>query len=681
MAVIDRREPDADRDKPRPARPSGRRKLLIAAELLTAAWVVPILATALHVAWLMVPVLLVGTASLLRVGRTLLDRLVIAAALLAGLLIVAGMLFSFWPWHLRPIAVAGLADTVLVVACLWHKSAPQLPIRIRATDAIILAGPVVAWLLLRRPVHGKTFANALPYLAPDHDFSNHYSLFDAIHRIGGYPFVRPGPAAPYLGEMTQYPPGAHYLYVVLDVFRRSTTDPGGSTGELVRYTQYETLGFCLLTLAVPWAARWIAGPSVTGWRRVLITATASAFCVFGQLSSLFWQSFDGEVLGLAFVAVTVALMIRPPGSVSEQIVLAAVLLTAVAYVYSLFLVNVGIAALVALCSRRAVRARGKPRDLMIRLGAAALVLSAVPLLAGLKLHPIGGLFTAAGAFVDLSRWLSITLVAVALAAVLTRTGRRSPVWRATAVTVGAAYASATAVELYGRIRAGSPQYYSSKLVESSWVVALCGIGALGLLLPKLKVSDRAAPALAALSAALPVGLVIGFPLPSSTFTWSRGHIKPIWTDAFIAYSRAGGTFGDGVPTVFTFGTSSQSYVMTMISTVINHDLGRIDLEVFDPDRIVPPQPTALAHRVDHAFQDLNRLPPNTADRPLAATAQTALDAVETYVRASPPGLRVVVVNTEFAALLRRFAAREPDHRLSVLYLPGVSPGTAPPGRA
>lgn len=670
-----------------------RRKALMVAALMAIAWAFPAFTHTVHADAVLPLLLLLGTASLLRVGHTLLDRLVIAGALLTGLLIAAGMLFTLWPWHLRPVAVAGFTNTVLVVAggvsYLRHGRKPQLPKRFRGTDAIVLAGPVIAWILLRRPLRGKSFADAMPYLMPRHDTANHYSLFDAIHRIGGYPFVKVSQASPYLVGTIRYPPGSHYLYALLDTFLRSSTDPGASIPEVVRYSRYETVGFCALTLAIPWAARWIAGPSVTGWRRVLITATASALAVFGQLSTLYWQSFDAEIVGLALLAVTVAVLARPPATVNEQILLSAALIVAIAYVYPLFLVNVGIAALVAFSTRSALRRPGRPRDLLIRISAAVLVLSAPPIAAGFADHPLSGLFTEVGRFAELPRGPAIALALVAIAAVLTRTGRRSPVWRSSAVTVGASYAMAVAAELDGRIRAGSPQYYSSKLVDASWVIALCGIGALGLFLTGGPVTRRAEAGLAAASIALPLALTNGFPMSahreqdpiapggtSFTVVWSRGHITPDWAPYFAAYTRAGGRFGSGVPTVFAFGTPRQIYLMTMISLAIDHRLGTLDMAPLVPDDLAPNAgPSLGGNHVDQSLQLLNRLPRSAADgsgSTLTADGQAALDRVETWLRTCPPDTRIAVGNPTFADLLRRFAERTPDRRLSVFYVPPVT---------
>src|SRR2546423_15403078 len=83
------------------------------AVLVVLAWAVPGTAQLLGIDWLLPPLVLVATASLLRVGRTLLDRLMLALCLLLGGTCAAGLPLSVWPWRLQPVPVAILALTVL----------------------------------------------------------------------------------------------------------------------------------------------------------------------------------------------------------------------------------------------------------------------------------------------------------------------------------------------------------------------------------------------------------------------------------------------------------------------------------------------------------------------------------------------------------------------------------------
>ena len=522
-------------------------------------------------------------------------------------------------------------------------------------------------------------------------------MFDAIHRVGGYQYFHEGQAAPLIPYMGNYDPGTHYLYVMLDVFRRSTTDPGGSLPEFARYAQYQALGFCLLALAIPWAARWIAGPSVTGWRRVLICTIAASLAVFGQLSTLFWQSFDAEVLGLALMAVTIAIVTRPSGGVGEQVLVAGALVVALSFVYQLFVIDAGAAIVVALVIRRRTYfGTSSSRDMVIRIGAVIVAFSMIPV--RFTLGSLDGIFTQPGAFIDFSRSLSITLAMICIAAILTRAGRRSAVWRMSSLTGAVSCAFALGAEIYGKIGAGTPMYYSSKLVESALVVSLCGIGSLGLFLQHEPIaglntrslrawfSERALRTEAVLgltALALPLAIVNGFPasshfegngyVPQGTSVivlWSRGRITPGWTSEFAAYSRVG-TFGDGVQTLFLLSTSRRNYLMTMTAAALNHDLGGADLDSIDTSDLVTMNEPIAPDNPAASFAALGRLAPHAAAKPLSSADLAALTKVENWIRSRPDGLRVAVANSEFAELLRRFAGAEPQHRLTVVYVPGL----------
>jgi hypothetical protein len=84
----------------RPAPPTRRRTAVVF--WLAAAWLVPVLAYARGVAAVLPPLVLALTAGLLRGGRTLLDRRVLATALLLGAVAAAGLLCSAGPWGTAP---------------------------------------------------------------------------------------------------------------------------------------------------------------------------------------------------------------------------------------------------------------------------------------------------------------------------------------------------------------------------------------------------------------------------------------------------------------------------------------------------------------------------------------------------------------------------------------------------
>ena len=112
-----------------PAAPPRRRlhEVVAATGLLVLAWLLPVVLDAVHLAWLLPPLILLATASLLRVGSTLLDRIIVALAILLGAVCLGGVVLSLWPWALAPVPVAGTALTVLVVAAVRLRRAPRLP--------------------------------------------------------------------------------------------------------------------------------------------------------------------------------------------------------------------------------------------------------------------------------------------------------------------------------------------------------------------------------------------------------------------------------------------------------------------------------------------------------------------------------------------------------------------------
>src|SRR2546421_9279972 len=98
------------------------------AVLVVLAWAVPGTTHLLGIDWLLPPLVLLATASLLRVGRTLLDRLMLALCLLLGGTCAAGLPLSVWPWRLQPRPGAILALTVLAVLAAVPRPPPPRPV-------------------------------------------------------------------------------------------------------------------------------------------------------------------------------------------------------------------------------------------------------------------------------------------------------------------------------------------------------------------------------------------------------------------------------------------------------------------------------------------------------------------------------------------------------------------------
>jgi hypothetical protein len=637
-----------------------------------------------------------GTASLLRAGHTLLDRLVIAGGVLAGLLIAEGVLFSFWPWGLGVVPVGGFTLTVLALigAWLFYRSGlrPQIPVRVRGSDLIVLAAPIVMWELVHRPTAGKTFGQALPAMAGTPDGLNHFALFDTIHRIGGYQFFRPSQAAASDGRMGFYPPGSHYLYALLDIFRVSSSDAGDVRQEFLRFFQYRELSVCLLALTVVWATRWIAGPLATGWHRTLVCAVVAGFVVFGQLSTLFFEGFNAEVLSLALLAVAVAVISRPPARTREQILVGAALAVAVAFTYPIFAVQVGMCGMAALLVYKVRIRRAKTVAALVALPTLALMV--LPVAESYRYADSGHLLSEGGGFVPLSRPLCLAFAVIALSVLTTRSGRRLPAWRVMSVTVALAWIVALYAEAVGSLSVGAPQYYSSKFDAAAFVVSLCGFGAIAAhLKPVTRVTgagfrpllQRLAPG--SLSIALALALSHGFPgagvkpiggaSPDQTsiaVLWATGNIKVVSMPPIADYARVGG-LGDGVRTVFVASDRRETNLyMTVALAVMNRSLSSLDGRAMDSRSASQQGDPVTVPDVDQAFVTMNDLPGTVTENNLSDAQEAAWTKVQAWLGLQPPGLRMAVTNPSFAGLLRHFASATPSQRLSVLFVPTATTG-------
>ena len=466
---------------------------LRAAGLLACAWLLPIAAQALRADWLLLIVALLGTGSLLRAGYFLLDRLMLAGILLAGTLVAGGLLFSVWPWSLRPVPVAGTLLTVLVAVGLLTGRRPRLPLRFRGTDAVIAGAGVMAAQIMLGPVAGRSYRQRLPYTTGEEDKYVHFALFDAIHRLGGYTFLSPARASGLVTASTAnvYPQGSHYLYAVLDIFLRSVTSPGPTPAEFSRYYTLTLIGFGFLVLAVTWSARWVAGPALTGWRAALVCSAVATLTALGPLTGLIRFAFDSETIGLALLALCIAVAARPAGRAPEQLLLVATALIAVWYAYNLYGVLATLSVAVAVVVYRR-RLRRHWRFAVVTASVALPVALLPSVLAELSGFSANRQLMTGGDVIPLNPYLLTGLALLACAGLAVRAGRRSGAWRAhTAYLVLAAVAIAV-VRVYQLQTLGSQSdYYFAKLLTGAYVSCLVGFGAAGLLL------DAAANRLAA----------------------------------------------------------------------------------------------------------------------------------------------------------------------------------------
>ncbi|MFF3855032.1 hypothetical protein [Micromonospora sp. NPDC002575] len=463
--------------EPPPGRPARHARRLVG--WLAAAWVVPLLAYAAGLAGLLPLVLLGLTAGLLRGGRTLLDRLVLAGALLAGATCAAGLLFSAWPWGLHPVPVAGTASTVLLGIAAATGRRLRLP-RPAAADllpvgAALLAAAAMAWPYLR----AGDLAGRLAYAMTGEDNSRHLATVEGIRAVGGYLFTDPQAAARIAPEgMVWYPQGFHLTAALLDTFLRSSTAPAGPADALGHYLGWSVGAWGLLVLAVTWAANRLAGPQLDPPRALALTGAVTAACLGSELARFVVYGYPGESLGLAATVLLVALTCRPVARAGTQVAVVGALCVTVGFAYLMFLpVVAALAAAWLVRDRR--RLRRRPRLLAV-VALVAAALTPLPAVAGLlRTDQVDNVATGGGVFPRYDAFLALAgLVGAGLVA-----GRRLPAWRRYAGALAAAGVFAAGFLLYFRALGTDPRYYYGKTLHLLLAVLLVGAGALALLLP------------------------------------------------------------------------------------------------------------------------------------------------------------------------------------------------------
>lgn len=457
-------------------RPAGRRPALLAAGIaVLASWLVPLATNALRIDWVLPVLLLVATASLLRSGRTVLDRLMLATGLLFGATCGLGLLMSVWPWHLHPVPVAGVAGTGVALVALALRRRPSFPRTVTLPDLMVVAATVIAAVTPLSPLRHHSFDARLGILVSGEDFSRHFLVFDAIRNSGGYLFLHRHLVAPYVQEgFIAYPQGSHLTLGLLENFLRSSPLANTPLGSLDHMVYFSFFSAVFLSLCVLWAIRWVAGPWLTGWSSAPVLAVAAGYLAFSDPINLVVNGYISEMPGLALLVLVMAVAARPVPRMREQLVLMAVLTVGVAYVYYMWLPVVGIVWLGWLFRYRR-RLRPVWRTAAITLPVAALV-SVVPPLANIG-QTGGSLLLESGGASHVNRAAVFTFAALAVAPLGMRLVRRVPVWRFAVLEVGAAVLVSAAIGLYQYANIGYTTYYYEKTLHELAVVSLVWLGA------------------------------------------------------------------------------------------------------------------------------------------------------------------------------------------------------------
>jgi len=635
------------------------------AVLLCGAWLVPLVLHQLRLDVVQPFLLLLAVASILRSGTNVVDRLMLAASLLAGAVLALGLLFSIWPWGLQPIPVGGTCFTLVVAAGWLAGRRPSLPRRWLGSDAVVVGSGIFAFWAAYAPIARLSLTRRLTFSTITSDRFNQFALFDTIHRLGGYAFLHQSQARLSVPPPTAvvYPSGSHFLFALFDTFLRSATDPGAPLAEFNRYFIYVLAAYALLITAIVWAARWIAGPRVAGWRRFVICSAVAALAIGGQLVGMLEFGLDSEIVGLAFLVLAVAVTVRPPRVVREHVLIACALLIAVAYAYNLF-APVAVLGLVTTSVIYRRRLRRYWRFTVVT-GVAACAIacypSALSLASGFNAQALT--LATAGWVIPVPGPLVAGLALVIVATMASPVSRRLPVWQAmTAQLLICAIVIGT-FAVYQLIQMDQTSYYFNKLMVAGYLVCLVGLGALAGFLRPLHARARrygrprrrreaglavaAGVAAMAISGLFQSGLSDGHSLiwaGSRLSSWSAGKMTAPYSPSLIALADAR-VLGDGVPTLVFTGNKLNDLYASYFAAVFNRDRGAMTGPLSD---------------IIHALPNNRRADVNLGGKELVVARWALVDG------RFP--LRFVVRDPALAARLRVMLASRPHVRATVLVL-------------
>lgn len=664
--------------EPAPAATPGRgRRLGWLAGSLAAAWVVPGALTLARLGWLLPPLLIVAVATILRVGRGVVDRLMISVFVVAGGVVTCGLLFSMWPWGLEPFWVAGTLFTIVVAVAWVSGRRPSIPRRFALSDLVVVGTGVFTMIAAARPLLRLAGADRFDVSATAEDRAAHFAIFDTVHRLGSYPFLDQVAARVPMRTPAEstYPPGSHLLHAVIDVFARSTTDPGPAVESFHRYFLLVLASFAFTLMTMVWAARWLIAPVIGGWRLIAATSVVAAIAVGGPLAYLVAAGFDSQIIGLAFLVMTVALAARPPRGLPERLLTLGTGIILVTYVYDFYLPAALIAAAASLVVEwRRMLPRWRP---ILATSVVVGAISALPLYFFLASSlSVQTQSIANGHAIPISDSALVAAVLGALIPLVTPAGRRLRSARVGALTVATMGLMVVTFAAYQVAKLGHTSYYFNKLVVCLFVVAVVCCAPLATLLRPMTASGPARAgeprrerrglreiALGGGAAALALTAIAGFGAfprisPSTTGRWGESSLG-VWYkgDRDDPLSEAAnrqlrdlserGLLGDGTPTLFL--VADDGYVnwrVTFYNGVMNRTNGTIKDQT---DRLLK-MPFG-ASRVDQAG--------------LGQATTAVLDTLS-LPRRQP--IRLVVRDRAIAEAVAKAIADRPETRATVLSL-------------
>ncbi|WP_018349970.1 hypothetical protein [Longispora albida] len=446
---------------------------------------------AIHAGWILPLVLWAATASLLRAGRTILDRLVLSLGALVGTTCAAGLVLSLWPVTLRPVPVFGIGFTILVVLSVLTRRRPQFPVR---TAGLAEAGVVLTTLVSAAfavyPFLGKGFAGRLGILAMGGDLARHFTIYDGLRVTGGFLFMHRTEALKYVDDgYESYPQGVHFIYALLANVLPQGADRDDTVASFDLLISLDIATLVFLCLAMLWGARWVAGPLMRNPLTLALLAVICGYALFGEPVTMLTQGFPSEMAGGGLLALLVAIVVRPVRRLPDQALLVSSLLVGISFTYFLFMPFAGLLALLWVWrSRRALRGH------WVKIGLLALVTGALVMVSPVVntlMSPasVGNRLLLPGTITKVDRSVVVFWLLMVMAGGLLAWRRKIVLWRNALIVAVLSLAPAVPLFAYQVYKGRSQEtYYLDKLLHQSLLTAVVVSGVLLLMAPKIKLT-------------------------------------------------------------------------------------------------------------------------------------------------------------------------------------------------
>ncbi|MGH3738885.1 MAG: hypothetical protein ACRDT6_25290, partial [Micromonosporaceae bacterium] len=350
------------------------------------------------------------------------------------------------------------------------------------------AGGLLATAVLVIPYLGADFTDRISMVILGEDMARHFSLYDAIGLTGHYAFFARGETEPYLlSGMQTYPQLSHFLYAMLDSFLRGGAPPPDALTSFDHYVGYHIAGYAFFAVLVFWAARWVAPRHLHGWPKTAVYAFVVAAVVFSELVAMVMRGYPGEIMGLAMLAVLVALVARPPRRTRELIVTIGALVVGISWTYFFLLPFAGAVAIAALVAYRRRVMACWVTTLAAAIPTIPLGLAPFLIMYSDRVSPLADLLPR-GPAEGVNRPLTVGIAVLLLAGLAT--APRSPVWRMMSVQLVIVATISILLGVFQIISIGHLSYYFDKAVHALFVVCLVGLSGVTPLLARVRRSGQ-----------------------------------------------------------------------------------------------------------------------------------------------------------------------------------------------